>query len=94
MKEKEIRGIIEDYEDIYSLKVRFHPNHTIYFSTEEEPQLAITEINTYEGWRAELYKPIRESREFERQRNQTVAIRNMNKEKTTKVQLNKKNWVS
>ena len=34
------------------------------FST-EEAQLAITKINTYERWRAELYKPIRKSRQFE-----------------------------
>ena len=63
----------------------------ICFSTEEEAQLATTEINTYKGWRAELYKPIRKSREFdrERQRNQIIATRNMNKEKTTKDQLNK-----
>ena len=38
------------------------------FSTEEEAQLAITQINTYEVWRAELYKPIRKSREFKRDR--------------------------
>ena len=36
------------------------------FSTDEEAQLAITEINTYKKWRAELYKLIRKSREFER----------------------------
>ena len=65
-----------------SLKVRFHPNNTkneavICFSTEEEAQLAITEIDTYEGWRAELYKPIRKSREFERE---TEKPDNSNKE--------------
>ena len=54
-------------------KLRFHPNNTrneamICFSTEEEPQLAITEVNTYKRWQAELYKPIRKSREFERER--------------------------
>ena len=38
------------------------------FSTEEEAQLAITQINTYEVWRAELHKPIRKSREFKRDR--------------------------
>ena len=39
----------------------------ICFSTEEEEaQVAITEINTYEGWRGELQKPVRKSREFER----------------------------
>ena len=37
------------------------------FSTEEVTQLAITEISTYEGWRAELYKPIRKPRYFERE---------------------------
>ena len=56
-----------------SLKLRFHPNISrneamICFSTENEALLAITEINTYEGWRAELYKPIRKSRGFERDR--------------------------
>ena len=83
-----------------SIKLRFHPNNTrneamICFSTEEEPQLAITEINTYKRWQAELYKPIRKSREFERererQRNQITATRNINKEKTMKIQLNKLN---
>ena len=54
-----------------SLKLRFHPTISrneavICFSTEKEPQLAITEINTYEGWRVEMYKPIRKSRRFER----------------------------
>ena len=67
-----MRGIMEEYGKMKSLKVRFHPNNTkneavICFSTEEEAQLAITEIDTYEGWRAELYKPIRKSREFERE---------------------------
>ena len=63
----------------------------ICFFTGGQAQLAITEISTYEGWRAELYKPIRKSSEFERerQRNQIIATWNMNKEKTTKVQLNK-----
>ena len=64
MKEEEMSGIMEEYGEVKSLKLRFHPNNTrnevmIFFSTEEEAQLAITEINTYEGWRAELYKPIR-----------------------------------
>ena len=49
----------------------------ICFATEEEAQLAITEINTYKGWRAELYKPIRKSREFERE---TEKPDNSNKE--------------
>ena len=67
-----MRGIMEEYGKMKSLKVRFHPSNTkneavICFSTEEEAQLAITEIDTYEGWRAELYKPIRKSREFERE---------------------------
>ena len=73
IKEEEMRGIMEDYGEVKSIKLRFHPNNTrneamICFSTEEEAQLAITEINTYKGWRAELYKPIRKSREFERDR--------------------------
>ena len=38
----------------------------ICFSTEEEAQLAITEISTYKGWKAELYKPVRKSRESNR----------------------------
>ena len=72
----------EEYGEVKSLKLRFHPNNTrneamICFSTEEEAQLAITEINTYKGWRAELYKPIRKSREFERE---TEKPDNSNKE--------------
>ena len=63
---------MQEYGEVKSIKLRFHPNNTrneaICFSTEEEAQLAITEINTYKGWRAELYKPIRKSREFERDR--------------------------
>ena len=88
-----MRGIMEEYGEVKSIKLRFHPNNTrneaICFSTEEEAQLAIAEINTYKRWRAELYKPIRKSREFERQRYQITATRNMNKEETMKVQLNK-----
>ena len=58
----------------------------ICFSTgEEEAQVAITKINTYEGWRGELQKPIWKSREFERQRNQIITTRNMNKEKNNKI---------
>ena len=77
-----MRGIMEKYGKVKSLKVRFHPNNTkneavICFSTEEEAQLAITEIDTCEGWRAELYKPIRKSREFERE---TEKPDNSNKE--------------
>ena len=65
-----------------SLKLRFHPNNTrneamVCFSTEEEAQLALTEIITYKGWRAELYTPIRKSREFERE---TEKPDNSNKE--------------
>ena len=90
MKEEEMIGIMKEYGEVKSLKLRFHPNNTrneamICFSTEEEAQLAITEINTYEGCGAELYKPIRESREFEREK----ETRNMNKEKIMKVQLSK-----
>ena len=73
MKEEEMRGIMEEYEEVKSLKLIFYPNNTrneamIYFSTEEEAQLAMTKMNIYEGWRAELYKPIRKSREFKRDR--------------------------
>ena len=96
IREEEMRGIMEEYGEVKSIKLRFHPNNTrneamICFSTEEEAQLAITEINTYKRRRAELYKTIRKSRKFEteRQRNQIIATRNINKEKTTKVQLNK-----
>ena len=84
--------VMKEYGEVKSLKLRFHPNITrteaICFSTEKEAQLAITEINTYKGWRAELYKPISKSREFEKHKNQIIATRNMNKEKT-KVQPNK-----
>ena len=73
---------MEEYEEVKSIKLRFHPNNArneanICFSTEEEAQLAITEINTHKGWRAELYKPIRKSREFERE---TEKSDNGNKE--------------
>ena len=73
IKEEEMRGIMEEYGEVKSIKLRFYPNNTrneamTCFSTEEEGQLAITEINTYKGWRAELYKPIRKSRESERDR--------------------------
>ena len=61
---------MEEYGEVKSLRQRFHPNNTrneaICFSTREEAQLVITKFNTYEGWRAELCKPIRKSREFER----------------------------
>ena len=72
IKEKEIRGIIEEYGEDKSLKLRFHPNNTrnetmICFSAEEEAQIATTEIITYERWIAELYKPTRKLREFERE---------------------------
>ena len=82
MKDEEMRGIMEEYGEVKNLKLRYHPNNTrnevmICFSTEEEAQLAITEINTYEGWRAELYKPIRKSRELE---TETKKPRNSNKE--------------
>ena len=57
-----MRGIMEQYGEVKSIKLKFHPNNTrneamIWFST-EEAQLAIAEINTYKRWRAELYKPI------------------------------------
>ena len=73
IKEQEMRGIMEEYGEVKSIKLRFHPNDTrneamICFSTEEEAQLAVAEVNTYKRWRAELYKPLRKSREFERDR--------------------------
>ena len=95
MKEEEMRGIMEEYGEVKSLKLRYHPNNTrnevmICFSTEEEAQLAITEINTYEGWRAELYKPITQSRELETEtKKPRNSTRNMSKGKTMKVQLSK-----
>ena len=44
----------EEYGEVKSLKLRFHTNNTrneamICLSTEEEAQIAITEINTYKG---------------------------------------------
>ena len=52
---------MEEYGEVKSLKLRFHSNNTrneaICFSTIKEAKLAITEINIYKGWRAELYKP-------------------------------------
>ena len=78
-----MRGIMEEYEEVKSIKLRSHPNNArneakICFSIEEEEaQLAITEIKTYKGWRAELYIPIRKSREFERE---TEKSDNGNKE--------------
>ena len=82
IKEAKMRGIMEEYGEVKSIKLRFHSNNTrnkamICFSTEEEAQLAITDMNTYKGWRAELYKPIRKSREFERE---TKKRDNNNKE--------------
>ena len=57
MKEKEMREIMKEYGEVKSLKLRFYLNNTrneaICFST-EKAQLAVTEINTYVGWRAEL----------------------------------------
>ena len=47
-------------KSLKSLNLRFYSNNTkneamICFSTEEEEaQVAITKINTYEGWRGEL----------------------------------------
>ena len=50
---EEKRGIMEEYGEVKSLKLRFHSNNTrnqaICFSTIEEAQLAITEINIYKG---------------------------------------------
>ena len=71
MKEEEMKEIMEEYGEVKSLNLRFHPNNTrneamVCFSTEEEAQPAIIEIKTYVGWRAELYKPTKKSREFER----------------------------
>ena len=82
IKEAKMRGIMEEYGEVKSIKLRFHSNNTrnkamICFFTEEEAQLAITDMNTYKGWRAELYKPIRKSREFERE---TKKRDNNNKE--------------
>ena len=73
---------MEEYGELKSVKLRFHPDNTrneavICFSTEEEAQLTTTEINTYKGWRAELDKPIRKSREFKRE---TKKPDNNNKE--------------
>ena len=82
IKEEEIRGIIEEYGKVKSLKLGFHPNNTrneamICFSAEEEAQLAITKINTYEIWSGEPYKPIRKSGDFKRE---TEKPDNSNKE--------------
>ena len=62
---------MEEYDEVKSLKQRFHPNNTrneamICFSTEEEAQLAIAEIITYGGWRAERYKPTKKLREHQK----------------------------
>ena len=60
----EMRGIMEEYEEVKSIKVKFHQDNTrneamMHFTTEEVTQLAIAESNTYKGWKAYLYKPIR-----------------------------------
>ena len=94
-----MRGIMEEYGEAKSSKLRFHPNNTrnevmICFFTDVEAQLAITEINSYEGWRAELYKPIRQSRELETETEKpdnSNKERNMSKGKTMKVKLSKQN---
>ena len=63
------------------------------FSTKEEAQLAITEINTYVGWRAELYKTTKKSRESERatkkpdNSNKEHEQRKNNKSSTKQVEL-------
>ena len=99
MKEEEMRGIMEEYGEGKSLNLRFHQNNTrnevmICFSAEEEAQLAITEINTYVGWRAELYKPTKKSREFERvtkkpdNSKKEQEQRKNNKSSTKQVELN------
>ena len=82
IKEEEMRGRMEECGEVKSLKLRFHSNSTrneamICFPTEEEAQLAITEINPNKGWRPELYKPIMKSREFEAE---TQKLDNSNKE--------------
>ena len=89
MKDEEMIGRTEECGEVKSLKLRFHPNNRrseamICFSTEEDAQQAITEISYYGGWRPKLHKPTKKSRD-----NQIIATRNMNKDKTTKVQLNK-----
>ena len=96
IEEEEMRGIMEEYGEVKSLKLRFHPNITINeamicFSTEKEAQLAIREISTYKGWGAELYKPIKKSREFERQEpdnsNKEHEQRKNNRSSTKQVEL-------
>ena len=72
MKEEEVRGIVEEYREVKSLNLRFHTNNTrnealICLPTEKEAQLAITDISTYKEQKAELYSPIRISKEFERE---------------------------
>ena len=57
IKEEEISRIMEEHGDVKSIKLRFYLNNSrnqamIRLSTEEEAQLAITEINTYKTWRA------------------------------------------
>ena len=51
--------------------------------------VAITEISTYEGWRAELYKPIRKSRETEKpdNSNKEDEQRKSNESSTKQVEL-------
>ena len=71
MEEEEVRRIVEEYQEVKSLNLRFHTNNTrnealICLPTEKEAQLAITDISTYKEYKAELYSPIRISKEFER----------------------------
>ena len=98
IKEKEMKEIMKEYGAVKSLKLRFHLNNTrseamICFSTGGQAQVAITEISTYEGWRAELYKPIRKSRESERETekpdnsNMEHEQRKNNKSSTKQVEL-------
>ena len=51
--------------------------------------VAITEISTYEGWRAELYKPIGKSRETEKpdNSNKEDEQRKSNESSTKQVEL-------
>ena len=57
----ELKNIMAEYGKIKSLKVIHHQNGgtenraMICYETEMEAQRAITEINRYKGWRAEMY---------------------------------------
>lgn len=61
MDVQELQNVMAEYEKMKSIKVFHHQNGgtenrtLICYETEMEAQRAITEINSYQGWRVEKY---------------------------------------